>query len=592
VLSGANTYSGATTVAGGTLDLTGSINGSASLTNSGIFQLESGSSATFTGAITNNSVINNLGGMLSAASFTNNSTINAFGGTFAEAVTNASGASFNVTSAASVTVSGVLTNNGIINSGTMTNYGTVNDDLTNTGTLNNYGTYNVTGTLNNSGTINMVNGSPTNVVNVSGLYAATGAATLNVDASLNTSAGQRSDLLNAGSTSGNTVVNVNAVGTKGYFATPIPVVQVTGASAGTFTAGTGLQSAGIVNYSLQRVGNNYDIVATLNPGAAPTFATSIASSLAAINVGFFQNASAFISSPPDPKPNQIGGGPWIRFADGRNDVNSVGTTQNVGGATTTNSLVRTTFNGFQTGIDLGVFNIENSGYNVHFGVTAGQVLLSASELQSGISTNQVTVPFLGIYGAFTGHNFFADFQVREDLYSMKITNPTALLYSSNLSATGISANGSLGYRFDVTKQFFVEPSLALLYSQLHVNPLQVGISPADNVYGSLSFSPINSLIGRAGLRVGTNYSFDTIALQPFLTGSVWREFEGDTTSSFSAAGGNVPISVSRIGTFEQVGLGVAGQVLNTGLLGFVRGDYRFGDNLRGYALNAGMRYQF
>jgi outer membrane autotransporter protein len=202
------------------------------------------------------------------------------------------------------------------------------------------------------------------------------------------------------------------------------------------------------------------------------------------------------------------------------------------------------------------------------------------------------VPFVGIYGAVTGHNFFADFQVREDFYDMKVTNPTALVFNSNLNANGISANGSVGYRYDVTRQFFVEPSLAILFSKLSVNNLQVGIDPANNVFGTLAFNPIDSLIGRAGLRVGTNYSFETIAVQPFVTGSVWREFEGNTMTTFQAAGGNVPISVSRIGTFEQVGLGVAGQVLNTGLLGFVRGDYRFGENIHGYALNAGMRYQF
>ncbi len=275
----------------------------------------------------------------------------------------------------------------------------------------------------------------------------------------------------------------------------------------------------------------------MNPNTAATFAANIAASLAAINVGFFQNASAFLGAPPDPKPNQWGGGPWIRIADGRNDVNAVGTTQNASGATNTNSLVRTSFNGFQTGVDLGLFNIENTGWNAHFGVTGGQVLLSANELQSGISTNEITVPFVGIYGAITGHNFFADFQVREDFYDMKVSNPVAFLNQQNLNANGISANGSIGYRYDVTSQFFVEPSLAVLYSKLNVNALQVGIDPANNSYGTLSFAPIESLMGRAGLRVGTNYSFQTIAVQPFLTGSVWHEFEGDTTSTFSATGG-------------------------------------------------------
>jgi outer membrane autotransporter protein len=100
------------------------------------------------------------------------------------------------------------------------------------------------------------------------------------------------------------------------------------------------------------------------------------------------------------------------------------------------------------------------------------------------------------------------------------------------------------------------------------------------------------VIGRVRVRIGTNDLLETIAMQPFRTCSVWCEFEDNMMTNFQVAGGNVPITVSRTGTFEQVGLGVAGQVLNTGPLGFVRGDYCFGNNIHGYALNAGMRYQF
>ena len=54
----------------------------------------------------------------------------------------------------------------------------------------------------------------------------------------------------------------------------------------------------------------------------------------------------------------------------------------------------------------------------------------------------------------------------------------------------------------------------------------------------------------------------------------------------------MPISVSRIGTFGQFGVGVAAQVPNSGLLGFLRADYRIGGQIEGYGINAGLRYQF
>jgi opacity protein-like surface antigen len=39
-------------------------------------------------------------------------------------------------------------------------------------------------------------------------------------------------------------------------------------------------------------------------------------------------------------------------------------------------------------------------------------------------------------------------------------------------------------------------------------------------------------------------------------------------------------------------MGVAAQLANTGWLGYLRGDYRRGDNIEGWTANAGLRYQF
>ena len=51
-------------------------------------------------------------------------------------------------------------------------------------------------------------------------------------------------------------------------------------------------------------------------------------------------------------------------------------------------------------------------------------------------------------------------------------------------------------------------------------------------------------------------------------------------------------STTRVGTYGQYSLGLAAQVANTGWLGFVRVDYKNGDNIEGWTGNAGIRYQF
>jgi hypothetical protein len=55
---------------------------------------------------------------------------------------------------------------------------------------------------------------------------------------------------------------------------------------------------------------------------------------------------------------------------------------------------------------------------------------------------------------------------------------------------------------------------------------------------------------------------------------------------------DIPISTTRGGTFGQLGLGVSGQILQTGIVGFVRGDVRFGENIDRLAVVGGARYTF
>jgi hypothetical protein len=50
--------------------------------------------------------------------------------------------------------------------------------------------------------------------------------------------------------------------------------------------------------------------------------------------------------------------------------------------------------------------------------------------------------------------------------------------------------------------------------------------------------------------------------------------------------------MTRVGTFGQFGLGTAAQLANTGWLGFVRADYRTGDDIHGWDVTGGIRYQF
>ncbi len=52
------------------------------------------------------------------------------------------------------------------------------------------------------------------------------------------------------------------------------------------------------------------------------------------------------------------------------------------------------------------------------------------------------------------------------------------------------------------------------------------------------------------------------------------------------------INGTGVGTYGTYSLGVAGQIKNTGWLGYLRVDYTNGNNLEGWTGSGGIRYQF
>src|SRR5690606_4895715 len=136
-----------------------------------------------------------------------------------------------------------------------------------------------------------------------------------------------------------------------------------------------------------------------------------------------------------------------------------------------------------------------------------------------------------------------------------------------------------------------EPQVGLSYTRSHFDPLVFNPNAGAVVDGSLTFDTLESLLGRAGVRIGTAFlASERLALQPFVTLSIWHEFKDHAGSQFNQLDPNtglvavsVPINTTRVGTFGQVGLGVSGQILQTGWVGFVRGDVRFGENIEGAA---------
>jgi len=321
-------------------------------------------------------------------------------------------------------------------------------------------------------------------------------------------------------------------------------------------------------------------------------ATALQSTLNTANTAFGTQTNAFVGSPANPQPNQPGGGVWVRGIGGRVDNSAVGTVAFVGvpGTFQCNSTFRSDYAGFQIGADVARLNINGGGTNVHVGLTGGFLTGSGHEL-TGVATGGFDIPFVGVYAAMTSGGFFADALLREDFYSGHVTQPQVGLNNQGVSGRATSLSGTAGYQFRIGASSFIEPSGALIWANFRVDPIAIagaGTVPA----GTIFVDTIHSTLGRFGGRIGTTFTSGNLVLTPFVAANVWHEFAGNANSTFVAPGTGFSLSTSRVGTFGQYGVGIAGQVPNTGWLGYARVDYRKGDNIEGVGVNLGLRYQF
>jgi opacity protein-like surface antigen len=347
--------------------------------------------------------------------------------------------------------------------------------------------------------------------------------------------------------------------------------------------------------------------------ASASAATTLSSVFTNMDTAFLSQGNAFVSSPKSDRPDFAVGGIWIRGIGGEVETSSTGTATSpvagFSGTVTCNTTVREGYGGVQVGQDLGELNFGGTAANLHFGWTAGYAEANAHDVNGLGTSGNFQAPFAGVYGVFTYGNFFADALARVNFYEMRLSDSLAGANNQGLDARGVSFGASIGYNIPLYLNWFLEPSLGIIHSNTTIDSLSVyevippsartiGICGSSTaaclIAGVINFDDVESTLGHAGVRVGTNLTIGQLALQPFVTAAVWNEFEGPTTTTFvngtpSLAG---TVSTTRVGTYGQYSAGAAAQILDTGWLGYLRVDYREGEFINGVGLNGGLRYQF
>ncbi len=605
-----NNSSSATAVAvgaGGSIAAAAIANNAGRFTNAGTV-----TAPTFSNAA--GATLSSTGTLAAAAAFTNNGTFNGAGTLNSAAASNAG--VFNVTG----NLGGATTT---FNNAAAGTFNLAGGNFTGIGTFNNSGVVNSTGTrtlgagaFNNAatGNVSLVNGVASDVLTMTGTYA--GAAGSRVSLEVNTDAGTADRLNINGAATGSSRIDVTLLGVNRFaFATPVDVVT---AGAGTSLNVTNLGrigAGGFFDYFLRQNPanpNSFQVISQFNSGPVSGVAAGIAGVVNSLQAGFHQPASAIISRPDNCQPNQLMGGPFIRLNAGETTVRSNSAGGGNGATFSGSTKSESRFSGGQGGVDLGICNVNNTGWNLHAGIMGGFVQTKASGNSStpnpggaGLAplrtTTQVSmeVPFIGGYMFATNGPFTAEFNVRKDYYNAKVGafDPDGVgAYfvgpSQRLKGDGLSYNGSMSYRFSILENAYFEPQIGLSKGTTRFDNLQFATGAAGDF---MNFSAADSLLGRIGFNAGIAVPLsDSLVVVPFVSAAVWHEFAKPTKARaiFTSQGLAFDIQTDRVGTFGQVGAGVQFRVLNTPLLGFLRADMRFGDKIEGKALNAGLRLQF
>jgi opacity protein-like surface antigen len=381
--------------------------------------------------------------------------------------------------------------------------------------------------------------------------------------------------------------------------------------------------------------DNFNFFATINGQPTPvqnllplgtgSSLSSLTSTINTVNTAFLTSTSAFVSAPGGVKPDQQGGGVWARGIAGTIDTSTDSTATLSGtfvatGRQTCHTTTSQSYSGYQVGHDISVLNQGGSGANWHFGVTAGYLSAKTKDttpggtyFQPAFGGNLTTapgtfsensdIPFVGLYTAYTKGNLALDGQMRWDFYQNSLTDPANGLANQRLDARGFSVTGNAAYTFPLRNNWFIEPSIGGVWSRVQIDPLNVaGLVSGGSSFarGSVTVDDIDSFLGRASVSVGTSFVDRGITWQPFFTASVFHEFAGDVTvrslESGTASGLDglllTTTSSGGIGTYGQFALGTAAVLGNSGWLGYSRVDYRIGDHVEGWSVNAGLRYQF
>ena len=155
--------------------------------------------------------------------------------------------------------------------------------------------------------------------------------------------------------------------------------------------------------------------------------------------------------------------------------------------------------------------------------------------------------------------------------------------SGKVKSRGSGVSVEIGHKFDLSRLFFVEPSLQLTYGHFKAHNTQLSNGMR------LSEASFHSLTGRAGFTAGTTVWRDGERLgEVWLNAGVIREFKGQSALRING----IPFDESLLGTRYYYGLG-ADLAFTPNLKLYAAAEHQQGKLMHdALGLKAGIKCQF
>ena len=152
-------------------------------------------------------------------------------------------------------------------------------------------------------------------------------------------------------------------------------------------------------------------------------------------------------------------------------------------------------------------------------------------------------------------------------------------YSNNV----FSVSAEYGKKNDMGNNWYFEPQAQLQLARV------TGADYVTTQGSKVNVDGINSLIGRAGFRIGRDMDENSTV---YLKADLLHEFMGDQTVTAADATGTLREEFENKGTWYDVGFGFAAK-MSKNSYAFMDFEKSFGnDNDETYQINAGMQWSF